>query len=91
LSCRVIAAIRRVQINSESGAFEAPRYEWAAALDDKPQFLVAGKVDGGGDVLRGFDSYGINARLRGPSVDPAGGLGQIDLVADEIRVFEFAK
>ncbi len=63
----------------------------AAAFDDQPQLIVTGKVDRGRNILRRLGRHSIDARLRGPSVDPPRGLGQIDLVANEVRVFEFAE
>jgi hypothetical protein len=61
----------------------------AAALDDQPQIVVTREVDRRDNVMRRFGRNGIDARLKVPGIDPAGGLRQADLVADEIGVFQF--
>ena len=61
----------------------------AAAFDDQPQIIVAGEVDGSDDVTRRLGRHRIDARLRFPGVDPAGGLRQSDIIADVVGILEF--
>src|SRR6516164_1620655 len=60
----------------------------AAALHDDAQIVLARKIDRRGDVSRRFRGYRIDARPRGPAVDPAERLRQPNLVADIVRVLE---
>ena len=47
-----MAFIRRVQISSESDAFDLPEIAVAAAFDDQPQIVLAGEVDRRDNVTR---------------------------------------
>src|SRR5215471_12100623 len=63
----------------------------AAALDDQPHIVLAGKVDGSDDIFRSPSRHRIDARLRRPGVDPARGLRQRDLIADVVRILQLAE
>ena len=58
----------------------------AAALDDEAQRVLAREVHRRGDVGRVARRDGVDARRRLPGVDPAEGLRQGDVVAEEVRV-----
>jgi hypothetical protein len=60
----------------------------AAALHDQAQILLAGEIDRGDDVFGLARRHRIDARLRGPRIEPAAGLGQRGAVADEIWVLQ---
>ncbi len=60
----------------------------AAAFDDQPQVIIAGEIDCSKDVTGRLSRHRIDTGLRRPSIDPARGLRQGDVVADVVGIFQ---
>lgn len=60
----------------------------AAAFDHQAQIVLAREVDRGDHIRGRFRGNRVDARLKGPGVDPAGRLSQPDLITDGIGVFQ---
>jgi hypothetical protein len=58
------------------------------ALHDQPEIVLARKIYGDNDVLGSPSRDGVDAGLRCPCVDPARGLGQAEVVADIVGIFQ---
>src|SRR5207249_2892127 len=57
----------------------------------KAQVVLASEVEPGDGVPSRFGRHGEDARLRGPRIEPTGGLRQPDLVADVIGVLQLGE
>ena len=62
-----------------------------AAPDDKAQIVLAGEVDGSGDIRGALGGHGKGAWLQRPGIDPSGRLRQPDLVADVVGILKLAE
>jgi len=83
--------IARVQIMSESGALEAPRIAVASALRHEPEIILPGEVDRRHDVRGLLRCNGIDARPRGPRIQPAARLSESDIVTDVVGVLQLSE
>src|SRR5215472_12387287 len=59
-----------------------------ATFDDQAKVVLAREVDGGDHVRGRLRGDGVDARLKGPAVDPAGRLRQPYLIADGVGIFQ---